>query len=231
MRQFDPNVIAKAIDEMWWPELDQLYPQLLNAMEMTAEASGASLELRVNSGKPGGSPPTGDVSLVDHWRPRIQAAVIDDLADDANGQAPRRLRTVVLCAAVALWEVQHRSIREPGPEDATDLDIDREERMATAYEGFSPHTVAALETARGGFVTASAVRSCRRMNDRHPETGTVVPQRGAERAAEALRLRYELRPDGKSHSLADIGRILGCAPSTVMRMLPKETQLDQKEAA
>lgn len=221
-RQYDPREIAANIDEMWWPELDQLAHQIVGAMQTVAEASSSALRGRVSTGKPEGSAPNGDVSLVDHWRPRIEAATIDDLADTANGQAPRRYRTQILLAAVALWEVRHRSLRLPGPGEGDDLDLDREERIATAYEGHDPHTVAALETARGGWVTAGAVRSCRRNNDRHPDTGASVPARGQERAAEALRLRYQPRADGKPHSLADIGRILGCAPSTVMRLLPAE---------
>lgn len=228
--QYDPREIAASIDEMWWPELDQLASNILGAMLGTAEAGGASLELRVSTGKAQGSAPRGDVSLADHWRPRIESASAEDLQDHANGQAPRRTRTQVVLAAVALWETHHRSLRLPGATEGDGMDLDREERITSEYAGYDPHTVAALETARGGWVTAAAVRRCRRANDRHPDTGNPVAKKGEERAAEALRLRYEPDHNGKQRSYRDIARILGCAPSTVMTMLPKEATIDSQAA-
>ena len=216
---FHPIRIAESLQELHWVELDQVAPQIIMRMQTVAEAPGAPTGGRVSSGKPTGNAPRGETSLVDRHRPDIEAAILADLNDHDHGQEPRRYRQAVLRAAIGLYEARYGSLRAPGIPEAGTIDLEREERIATGYTGLPADVVAQLETAQGGWVLASAVRACRKRNERHPETGALDQRPRAELVDEAYRLRYEPDGQGRQRSYADIGRLLGYAPSTVMRWL------------
>jgi hypothetical protein len=217
---FDPLKIAPDIAEMRWPELDQLANDILARMSLVAEAAGAPVQGRVSSGKPEGSAPHGDQALADEYADKIAVAAATDLAADPYGSVTTKFGWAVLAAATALHRVTKRGPASDDP-DPDQAGVERHDAILVIYEGIDPHHAAALETARAGYVSAAAIRSCRRENARHGETGLPVPI-GPELRAEVR------RHNAAGHSLREIARRVDIGKTTVVRIL---TQPDEGQEA
>lgn len=218
----DPTAIARNVCEMWWPELDRLSQRLLNRMALIAEAPGARLQPDlIHHGKAGGGRPhatpwhqDGSLSMRDHWERRLARAADEDLA--TADQVPRRLQQAVLRAAYDLRSVTHRPEREAATPSPDDAGPERDEWICSeAYLDLPPHVVAALESARAGWVSAEAIRRTRRANGLRPDNGQLAAAPADARAA-ALALRYE------GVSLREIARQLAVGKTTVARWVDEQ---------
>lgn len=218
----DPTEIARTVSELWWPELDRLSQRLLARMGLIAEAPGARLQPDlVHHGKPGSGRPhatpwhqDGSLSMRDHWEQRLARAADEDLA--TGDQAPRRLRQAVLRAAYDLRSVTHRPERAASTPSPDDAGPERDEWICSeAYLDLPPHVVAALESARAGWVSAEAIRRTRRANGLRPDNGQLAAA-PADARATALALRYE------GVSLREIARRLAVGKTTVARWVDEQ---------
>jgi hypothetical protein len=209
----DPMHIAPTLKSMTWPELDQLAHQIIVRMTLLAEAPGAPVGGAVSSGKPGSAPPRGDLALADEHREHLDRASQRCLL--TPDEWPAAYAKAIVRAAVALATARGggRAVSGDDPNEVTDRE--RIDWIIDTYEGYDPHYAAAIESARGGWITADAIRSARRANARHGETGLTVPVGDELKAL----VRREI---AAGTSQRDIARRFDIGKGTVHRILSEE---------
>jgi hypothetical protein len=236
----DPDVLALAVDQMTWPELERSARAILAGLALVVESAGAQRKtISIARPHPEGAAPTatpmcpcGCPSRRDHWDGKLKAAVERDVAAaggwDAEAMEPRAFRHTVFQAAedLRLSRVGPRGRASGEAEEKTRIGAGRSDFICQRYAGMPSARAAHLESQRAGPVDREAIRRTRSRNGFGMEMGEPRPL-PADLDEQLMSLHRQGRSDVQIATELDMG------DSQVSRLLKgrRSTANGEEEAA